>query len=259
VEQFEAEHAAAAGTTNYYFLDQCSLNQHVFVTEHANEAQLQQQILQKLEQKMTGAGHVLFCLHPWNNPVPLQRAWCLFELFVAMRQQCTVTMCFDSEGAEQLQGAVERGHFNAAEMVGDIDAAAAGATNMADKDMIVALIEQSTGLAQFNTQIQKYLMAAMKGAVTGLLVNRRNNASTRTPRRTPRHTTRATLARDTGAAPAAGAVGRLEALIREQSGLVREHHEASNERIERLEGEVRIMSALLHEVLQRSQSQSPNE
>ena len=150
VEQFEEENPPPPGTTYYYFLDQFSLNQHVFVDEQANQKQMQQQIVATLESNMTRSGHVLMCLHPWSRPVPLRRAWCLFELFVAMQVECKVSMCFGHEDSDSLYNAITNGHFSAEEAVGEINAARAGATKASDKEMILELITKRVGVERFN-------------------------------------------------------------------------------------------------------------
>ena len=112
---YEQEHPPPAGTTNYYFLDQFSLNQHTFVDDkevakmhpHAEKAsvepqdesekekkEMQQQIVVALRTQMLKAGHVLMCLWPLEAPTPLKRAWCLFELWIALQHGVKLTMCF---------------------------------------------------------------------------------------------------------------------------------------------------------------------
>eukprot|EP00937_MAST-01D_sp_MAST-1D-sp2_P006852 g6852.t1 len=153
VERFEEEHPPAIGARYYYFLDQLSLNQHQFVDEGANQNELQNQLVQVLESNMKSAAHVLMCLHPWSRPVPLRRMWCLFELFVAVQSKVKLTMCFGAEDADALYAAVANGNFSAEEAVGEIDAANAGASVVADKQMIMKLIHAQVGMQRFNAEM----------------------------------------------------------------------------------------------------------
>jgi hypothetical protein len=179
VERFEEEHPAPRSGGHYYFLDQLSLNQHVFVDENANQNELQQEILAVLESNMQSSAHVLMCLHPWNHPVPLRRMWCLFELFVAVRSNVKLTMCFGREDADALYTAISNGHFSAEDAVGEIDAANAGATVPDDKEMIMALIEEQVGLERFNAEMREYLLKAFKTTVTSVLARQQGGGDRR--------------------------------------------------------------------------------
>eukprot|EP00936_MAST-01D_sp_MAST-1D-sp1_P000585 g585.t1 len=204
IEQFEEEHSAGAGRCNYYFLDQFSLNQHVFVSEHANQKQVQKQIVAALEGEMTRSRHVLMCMHPWSEPVPLTRAWCLFELFVAIEADCKVTMCFGREDSDALYVAIANGHFSPEKAVGDIDAQNAGATKTSDKKLIIDMIAEKVGVDAFNQQMKEYLKAAMRKTVTAVLARglRPKSSVTRASMRT---STRSGRAADEPLAPVSAA------------------------------------------------------
>ena len=186
LEQYELEHPAAACGTNYYFLDQFSLNQHDFVygtpaftpraleTTHTPRPELpsaaaQAKISDALRAQMLKSGHVLMCQHPWNQPVPLQRAWCLFEAFVARDNGIPLSMAFGQDDAAALHAAASDGSYNAAEAVGEIRAQDALATKDADKQLILGIVENSIGLEQFNKDVQDNLLKAMRGTVTALV------------------------------------------------------------------------------------------
>ena len=169
LEGFEEEQPPPPGTNNYYFLDQFSLNQHTFVTEDANQKEMQERVLTTLEGQMLKSGHVLMCLHPWNRPIPLSRAWCLFELYVALESKCQISMCFGREDAAALFAAAQNRTFTAADAVGEIDAANADATEASDKELIVRLIQDTMGLERFNATMQGYLLKSFQAAVTGEL------------------------------------------------------------------------------------------
>eukprot|EP00937_MAST-01D_sp_MAST-1D-sp2_P003154 g3154.t1 len=193
VEQYEAEFPPAAGTANYYFFDQFSLNQHKFVDDkqktvtnpHAErpdpqrqEAQedkdketkeMQRQIVDALRTQMLKSGHVLMCLWPWYKPVPLQRAWCLFELWVALDSGIDLTMCFGASDADALRAAITAGSFDVGKIVGDIRAQDAGAMKAQDKQLILGLIEGTTGIDEFNRLVQAHMLQCMGDTMTTVL------------------------------------------------------------------------------------------
>ena len=126
-------------------------------------------VVNALQSEMIRSAHVLMCLHPWNQPVPLRRMWCLFELFTAVNNGVELTMCFGEEDASALYTAIANGYFDAEDAVGEIDAANAGASVASDKDMIMRLIEEQVGLDRFNNEMREYLLKAFKATVTGVL------------------------------------------------------------------------------------------
>ena len=189
LELHEQEYPPTKGTTNYYFLDQFSLNQHKFVADDSSLAiphtprlahpstaspqDTQRQILAALKAQMQKSGHVLMCMWPLEAPTPLARAWCLFELWVALQNGIKLTMCFGSVDAAALHEAVRGGSFDAAKMVGEIRAQDAGAMDKNDKRMILGLIDSAMGIDFFNEEMQRQLLACMKQTVASVIMHTR--------------------------------------------------------------------------------------
>ena len=185
LEQYELENPPAKGETHYYFIDQLSLNQHTFVgvTAEADEVALQKRIIASLTGQMINSGHVLVCLHPWHNPVPLRRSWCLFELYVALEAKMKLSMCYGKEDADALHAAVVDSTFDAERVIGEIRAQDASAMKLKDKQMIMETIDSSLGLERFNTDMQAYLLKATKSAVTTVLAQKYGSGQTALARR----------------------------------------------------------------------------
>ena len=186
VEQHEAEHPPPKGTTNYYFLDQFSLNQHEFVSDgtaaavspHVEKAwekkddetrEMQRRIVDALKAQMLKSGHVLMCLWPWQKPTPLCRAWCLFELWVALDSDIRLSMCFGRHDASAMYAEYKSGSFDAAEIVGEIHAENAGCLLKKDKDLILGLIASTVGVDTFNENMQAALLKAIKGTMAAVI------------------------------------------------------------------------------------------
>ena len=130
---------------------------------------MQQQIVVAPRTQMLKAGHVLMCLWPLEAPTPLRRAWCLFELWVALQNDIKLTMCFGKAEAKDLLAAVRAGSFDVNKMVGEIRAQDALATKHEDKQLILGIVENATGIEQFNKDVQDNLLKAMRGTVTALI------------------------------------------------------------------------------------------
>eukprot|EP00937_MAST-01D_sp_MAST-1D-sp2_P001674 g1674.t1 len=182
VEHHEQEFPPGKKCTNFYFLDQFSLNQHKFggaavdakskpgapgygAAWQADTKKLQRHIVDALTAQMLKAGHVLMCLWPLEAPTPLRRAWCLFELWVALRNDIKVTMCFGSADADALHAAVRGGSFNVAKVVGEIRAQDAGAMDETDRQLILGLIDNEMGVDRFNTEMQERLIVCIQQTV----------------------------------------------------------------------------------------------
>merc|ERR1712216_267551 len=130
---------------------------------------MQQQILRALEAQMFKARHVLMCLTPLVAPTPLKRAWCLFELWVALQHNIKVTMCFGTGDAAELHRAVRNGSFDVNKMVGVIRTEASGAMDEADKKLILGLIDDKMGVDRFNAEMQERLLECMKLTVAAVI------------------------------------------------------------------------------------------
>jgi hypothetical protein len=49
-------------------------------------------MLTTLKESIAVPGKMICLLHPWHDPVPFRRAWCLFELYIAMTLKAQVIM-----------------------------------------------------------------------------------------------------------------------------------------------------------------------
>ena len=85
-------------------------------------------------------------LHPYAHPIVLSRAWCLFELYVAITSQSQVQMCFSPSDESGFFDALRAGRFDAKAVCGTIDATKATASVAEDKAMITDRIEAEVGV-----------------------------------------------------------------------------------------------------------------
>jgi hypothetical protein len=49
-------------------------------------------MLSTLKESIAVPGKMICLLHPWHDPVPFRRVWCLFELYIAMTLNAQVIM-----------------------------------------------------------------------------------------------------------------------------------------------------------------------
>ena len=72
------------------------------IDEHATQALPQEWWATTFKEAIGLIGHTVMLLSPWDGPVPLSRAWCLWELY------CTVT----SSNSDDTEGAAAKGKFS---------------------------------------------------------------------------------------------------------------------------------------------------
>eukprot|EP00736_Rhodelphis_marinus_P001945 Rmarinus@m.27317 len=115
---------------------------------------------------------------PWEKAVPLQRTWCLYEIFCAADAMMTIE-CFGgsgaagdgtaSAGAPQTQRGLrffsaaseeDRAALNA--IVEDIDLTSSETSRAEDKAMIMDSVTQSVGVAKLNAVVRDRLLRALR-------------------------------------------------------------------------------------------------
>ena len=52
--------------------------------------------------------HTLLVLQPWNEPVPLSRSWCLWEIYSSIDSACPLTVIMSPKEREAFNDALVR-------------------------------------------------------------------------------------------------------------------------------------------------------
>ena len=93
-------------------------------------------------------------LMPWNDPIPLKRCWCLYELYCSYEMNCRFEVAMGEKGYKEFIDAVENGKETAGEvtnkMLATIDISKADAFKEKDKEMILDAVSKTVGLTQLN-------------------------------------------------------------------------------------------------------------
>ena len=117
----------------------------VSIDEHATQSFPQEWWKSVFQESIRMIGHVVMVLSPWENPIPLTRAWCLWEVYCCnvVGAQFSVTL-----------GHEERGRFEEAlcensgvllDAFAGIDVANAEAGKEEDRAMILAAVRATEG------------------------------------------------------------------------------------------------------------------
>ena len=101
-------------------------------------------------------GHTLLVLAPWGNPVPLTRAWCLWEILSSVKHEaagCKLTICLSEHERESFVDTLANDYDKIMNLFCKIDAHKAEAWSEDDKEMIFAAIEAGPGFARVNEAV----------------------------------------------------------------------------------------------------------
>lgn len=105
-------------------------------------------------------GQVLLVLSPWNDPIPIRRAWCLFEIFSAL-EDSNVTLHIKLPDRERtmLRSTLREDSKHVLQALSDIKAQNAEAKVERERDLIFDVIRSSAGgFSHVNSQVKKGLV-----------------------------------------------------------------------------------------------------
>ena len=91
-------------------------------------------------------GQVLLVLSPWDDPKPIKRCWCLFEIFNSL-EESEVKFSINLPRAEvaELKSGIIKDAGCVIQALSDIQAEKAEAKSESDKEMIFDVIKKSSG------------------------------------------------------------------------------------------------------------------
>ena len=104
-------------------------------------------------------GEVLLVLSPWNDPMPIRRAWCLFEIHNAIAEyEVKLSIDIPHDEAEELKAGIMKDSDCVVQALSDIQAEKAEATSESDLELIFKAISESDGgFSRVNQQVKEQL------------------------------------------------------------------------------------------------------
>ena len=104
-------------------------------------------------------GHVLLVLSPWNDPLPIRRAWCLFEIANTLKEtDIQFSIYLPTSEVDGMSRAVTEESDTLVDALAKIQAEKAEAKVIEDRDRIFEVIEQTQGgFYRVNEQVKKGL------------------------------------------------------------------------------------------------------
>eukprot|EP01031_Cornospumella_fuschlensis_P036949 gene36949-44825_t len=96
-------------------------------------------------------------LSPWNDPIPLTRAWCLFELWSTADTGAKFEVAMSQEDIEaflsEIVGDLSTSVAVLQKMLTTIDVERSESFNPADKEKIMSAVQNTCGFAKLNTMV----------------------------------------------------------------------------------------------------------
>ncbi|EGD81238.1 tetratricopeptide protein [Salpingoeca rosetta] len=113
------------------------------------------------KKSIANIGHVLLVLMPWRDPVPLTRAWCLWEIFCGISNEGTeVTIQLPKSEEQALEHTIYNDYKAVTDTLVRVQAERADAFNPHDKHMIFTAIESwAGGFGAVNQAVKDQLRA----------------------------------------------------------------------------------------------------
>uniref|UniRef100_A0A7S2DVQ8 Kinesin light chain n=1 Tax=Haptolina brevifila TaxID=156173 RepID=A0A7S2DVQ8_9EUKA len=100
-----------------------------------------------------GIGHTLLILSPWDNPRPLRRAWCLWEILSTSRTNSELSIEMAPSQISEFRSALTHDFNKVLAAVSNINMRLSQAYLKTDEDMIKAAVEATIGFTELNSMI----------------------------------------------------------------------------------------------------------
>lgn len=116
-------------------------------------------------------GHTVLILSPWDNPIPLGRAWCLFEIYCSVLTGSKFEVAMSESEQKRFVSNIESfGYEVVKKMIGVVDLEHSVAWNPRDKDCIFEAVRQTSGgFDALNSAIferlREWVVATTKSAI----------------------------------------------------------------------------------------------
>jgi hypothetical protein len=115
------------------------------IDEHATQALTQEWWSTTFQDAIRSIGRTLMVLSPWDNPLPLTRAWCLWEMYCTVSTGSEFSVCLGAAEEAALEAALLRDPGALLDAFATIDVRDAQAANPEDKEMVMGAISRLPG------------------------------------------------------------------------------------------------------------------
>ena len=152
----------------FFWIDVCSIDQHKV------GGWPQEWWITNFKEAIRLIGHTVMMLSPWDSPVPLTRAWCLWELHCTVSVGAEFSVCLGPDEQAALEVALLSNSGAWLDAFASIDVAKAEAGKDKDREMILRVVRATAGgTSALNALAMAEIRKWVRGVVTGMVAARR--------------------------------------------------------------------------------------
>lgn len=112
---------------------------------------------EKFKKTIGSVGQTLLVLSPWNNPIPLTRAWCLWEILCSVQENAKLTVALPSEEYKSFNSAIRNDFTAILTEFSNIQSKNAEAARAEDKEMIFQQVQETHSFHQLDSLVKDQL------------------------------------------------------------------------------------------------------
>ncbi|XP_063723102.1 uncharacterized protein LOC134851102 [Symsagittifera roscoffensis] len=102
-------------------------------------------------------GTTLLVLSPWNNPIPLTRAWCLWEILCTVQEKAKLVVALPADQNKLFNEAIKQDFTAILTEFSNIQSKKAEASRVEDKEMIFGQIQATHSFHQLDSLVKDQL------------------------------------------------------------------------------------------------------
>ncbi len=119
-------------------------------------------------------GRTVAVFLPWQNPIPLTRVWCLWEMFISQMTKVRFEIAMSPEEEIRFTEAIANDPDAFNRMLTNIDVEKSDAMKLSDKEQIFKVIESTVGFHKVNQNILSFIRTSL---ITRLESNLKNSVT----------------------------------------------------------------------------------
>ena len=160
----------------YVWIDFLCINQHrvIEAKKHGDSGLLNFE--SDFPQLLSQIGHLLAMMTPWNNPVYVERIWCIYEFYTAYTTGCDISIIMPETEIESIHADIfgDTGDLNVLYNVfGRTEIENAVSSYESDGDIILSLIRTTVGYDELNHKVNELLHCWIRGVIQTQTMDRR--------------------------------------------------------------------------------------
>jgi hypothetical protein len=139
------------------------------IDEHATQALSQEWWSTTFKEAIAMMGHTVMILSPWDAPQPLERAWCLWELYCTVEMGAEFSVCLGADERDAFEAAILEDFDVVFDVFATISVEKAEAGDPRDEAMIKAAVAAEVGFARLDAMAFERMRSWIFGVARGIV------------------------------------------------------------------------------------------